>query len=77
MARKKHKLEFSKKLAILNTVVYVFVLLFCLLVWAFKQAFPNDIFNAVTAQYTVTLSVYMAKAGVENYQKINQSEDNR
>lgn len=69
---RKKKGEFSKRLAILNTIVYLLVLLFCLLAWLIKDIFPESIFNAVTAQYSVTLSVYMAKAGVENYQKINQ-----
>ena len=69
---RRKKREFSKVLAVLNTGVYVFVLFFCLSVWVVKQDFPTDIFNAVTAQYTVTLSIYMAKAGMENYQKINQ-----
>lgn len=73
--KQKPKMEFSKRLAVLNTVIYVLVLLFCLGVWFRIGAYPKDVFTAVTAQYATTLSVYMLKAGVENYQKINNNTE--
>ena len=73
----KKRMEFSKKLAVINTVVYLAVLLFSLLFWAIKGHYPEGILNTATAQYATTLSVYMVKAGIENYQKItvNSGED--
>lgn len=67
----KKKMEFSKKLAVINTVVYLGVLLFSLMFWVLRSNYPESILGTATAQYATTLSVYMIKAGVENYQKIN------
>lgn len=68
---RKKKMEFSKKLAVINTIVYLTVLLFSLVLWVVKGHYPDSILNTATAQYATTLSVYMIKAGMENYQKIN------
>jgi positive regulator of sigma E activity len=73
--RKKKKIEFSKALAILNTIVYLLVLLFCLGAWLVKDSFPSEIFMAVTTQYATTLSVYMIKAGYENGKKYNNESE--
>lgn len=71
----KKKMEFSKKLAVINTIVYLIVLLFSSVFWVVKGNYPEGILNTATAQYATTLSVYMIKAGVENYQKINVNRE--
>lgn len=79
MARKKivkKPLEFSKKLTIIDIIVYALLtitLLIILLIRPELGAFAQNIFAYMTTAYVSLRLGYTAKAGVENYKKIAES----
>lgn len=76
MEKKKTPLEFSKKLTLVDIIVYVtltIVLLIVLLVRPELGAFAQNIFAYMTTAYVSLRLGYTAKAGVENYKKIAQT----
>jgi glucan phosphoethanolaminetransferase (alkaline phosphatase superfamily) len=79
MKKKKQRIEFSKLLAIIDAILFVFTVLFSLAVWLFTNRVPVEVLQCVTAQYAVVNSFYFLKAGAENVKKIsgaNQEEFN-
>lgn len=71
--RKQIKLEFSKMLAILNTVAWVLTLIYCAVAWLFFQSYPETLLITVNAQYAAVISMYMYKSKSENCEKIAQN----
>ena len=72
----KEKLEFSKKLTIIDIVAWIFLslcILILLLVRPELGAFIQSIFAYITTAYVSLRLGYTAKAGVENYKKIAQT----
>jgi hypothetical protein len=75
--------EFSKILAIAVTVLFFASIIFVFTVWYFEDRLGTEILTYVAAPFGVVITGYFAKAGVENYSKINNSksemlyEDNR
>ena len=71
--KKKKPLEFSKRLTLVDIVVYVvltIVLLSILIIRPELGAFAQNIFAYLTTAYVSLRLGYTAKAGVENYKKI-------
>lgn len=70
------KLEFSKKLTIVDIITWATITLVLLIVMLVQPGIATycvSIFNAVTAAYVSLRLGYTAKAGVENYKKIANS----
>lgn len=69
----KEKLEFSKRLTIIDIVAWVFLSLCILLILLLRPelgSFIQNIFAYITTAYVSLRLGYTAKAGVENYKKI-------
>lgn len=78
MAKRKKtskKLEFSKIITIITLVIYILTWLVSWCVWIFTKEIPQQMINYITAPFMVVISGYFAKSGVENFNKINQSQD--
>ena len=74
--KRKQPLEFSKKLTIIDIIVYLILsiaLLIILLLRPELGTFARDIFAYLTTAYVSLRLGYTAKAGVENYKKIAQT----
>ena len=74
--KKKKPFEFSKRLTLVDIVVYVvltIVLLSILIIRPELGAFAQNIFAYLTTAYVSLRLGYTAKAGVENYKKIAQT----
>lgn len=70
------KLEFSKQLTIIDIccwTIITLVLLIVMLVVPSLAEYCVNIFGGATAAYVSLRLGYTAKAGVENYQKINST----
>lgn len=75
-AKKKKKLEFSKRLTIVDIVCWGFITALLLVVMLIQPGLAQycvSIFTTVTAAYVSLRLGYTAKAGVENYKKISQT----
>ena len=75
-SQKSKKLEFSKKLTIVDIVLWGIVTLLLLIVMLIRPelaTYCNNIFTTTTAAYVSLRIGYTAKAGVENYKKISQT----
>lgn len=68
------KIEFSKILAMVVTILFVVSIIFSLIVWFLQDRLPTELLVYVAAPFGVVVSGYFAKAGVENYKKINQTQ---
>lgn len=72
----KEKLEFSKRLTVIDIVAWVFLSLCILLILLLRPelgTFIQNIFAYITTAYVSLRLGYTAKAGVENYKKIAQT----
>ena len=69
-SQKKIKMQFSKKLTLFISGVWLFLLAFCLIFWVISREYPNEIFNAVTVPFVTILTSYFVKSGYENKTKI-------
>lgn len=73
---KPKKMEFSKQLTIIDIccwTIVTLVLLIVMLVMPTLAEYCVSIFGGATAAYVSLRLGYTAKAGVENYQKINST----
>ena len=73
---KPKKIEFSKQLTIIDIccwTIITLVLLIVMLVMPTLAEYCVSIFGGATAAYVSLRLGYTAKAGVENYQKINST----
>lgn len=74
------RLEFSKLLAIIITILFIFSVCFITAVWAFTNKSPDQlqigisILGVVATPFGVIVTGYFAKAGVENFQKIRNNK---
>lgn len=74
--KQKNKLEFSKKLTIIDVITWVFlslILAIILLIRPELGTFVQNIFAYITTAYVSLRLGYTAKAGVENYKKIAEN----
>lgn len=74
--QQKSKLEFSKRLTIVDIICWAVITILLLVVMLFQPGIATycvNIFNAATAAYVSLRLGYTAKAGVENYKKISQN----
>ena len=69
---KRKKIEFSKLLAMVVTCLFVASVIFVFYVWYREDRIGTEILGYVSTPFGVVISGYFAKAGVENYQKINK-----
>ncbi len=67
------RVEFSKKLAIIVTTLFVASIIFVFWVWYFEDRLGTQILEYIATPFGVVISGYFAKAGVENYQKVRTS----
>lgn len=70
------KLDFSKKLTIIDISCWVIITLLILIIMLVEPVLAEpciNIFGGSTAAYVSLRLGYTAKAGVENYKKISQS----
>ncbi|WP_341877579.1 hypothetical protein [Defluviitalea saccharophila] len=65
--------EFSKILAIAVSILFFASIIFVFAVWYFEDRLGTEILAYVSAPFGVVITGYFAKAGVENYSKINHS----
>ena len=71
--KKKQRLEFSKRLTLIDIVTWVAISILLLVVMIAQPSLAPycvNIFTAATAAYVSLRLGYTAKAGVENYKKI-------
>ena len=72
----KKKLEFSKRLTIVDIICWGFITTLLLVVMLIQPGLAQycvSIFTTATAAYVSLRLGYTAKAGVENYKKISQT----
>ena len=69
------KREFSKTLAIIVTTLFVFSIIFVFGVWFFQDRVGTEILSYVATPFSVVITGYFAKAGVENFNKISHSKE--
>lgn len=74
---KKKKYEFSKKLAVMVSALFILTFIVAWVAWFLTGELPVDMLTFVAAPFSVVITGYFAKAGVENYQKINNTETNQ
>lgn len=70
------KMEFSKKLTIVDITSWLFLCLMLLIILLLKPELGNyvqSLFTYITTAYVSLRLGYTAKAGVENYKKITES----
>jgi hypothetical protein len=67
----KSKIDFSKKLAIMITVIFALTWAIGWGMWLVRGTLPTEMLDYITMPFSVVITGYFAKAGVENYTKIN------
>ena len=70
------KIEFSKRLTLIDIVAWIFLSICLLIALLFRPelgSFIQNIFAYLTTAYVSLRLGYTAKAGVENYKKIAQT----
>lgn len=65
----KNKLEFSKWLAYINTLIFVGGTLAAFYICVINSFGADVIFSEIADVYKITLGVFMVKSGVENVSK--------
>lgn len=70
---KEDRIEFSKKLAILISSMFVTSIIFTYGVWYFQDRDATHILDYIATPFGVVITGYFAKAGVENYTRIRHS----
>lgn len=76
MAKTKTRVEFSKKLAVFDIVIYSVLMIALIIAMIIENDIASYCVNAMTSVSTVYTAVrlgYSAKAGVENVNKIRSS----
>lgn len=76
MAKEKTRVEFSKKLAVFDIVIYSVLMIALIVAMIVDNTIASYCVNAMTSVSTVYTAVrlgYSAKAGVENVNKIKSS----
>ena len=69
----KKKPEYSKLLASFITMLFFVQVIFSNAVWLLQGVFPQEILETVAYPFSIVVSGYFVKAGVENIQKIKNS----
>lgn len=69
----KKKIEFSKLLAIIITLVFIGTWLIGWVCWFFTKTLPIELLNYITVPFSVVITGYFTKSGVENYTKIKNN----
>ena len=69
----KRKIEFSKLLAIIITLVFVGTWAIGWACWFFTKTLPTELLDYITMPFSVVITGYFAKSGVENYTKIKNN----
>lgn len=67
-------MEFSKKLALFVSMVFAVVILLSCYIFLRHDRVSLDLLSAVGTPFSIVVTGYFAKAGVENFSKINKSE---
>jgi hypothetical protein len=68
------KLEMSKKLTVIVTVVFILSLIFTIMAYMIWDKNIEFIFQYVFYSFNVVLIAYLGKSGLENIQKISVSD---
>jgi di/tricarboxylate transporter len=69
---RKQKIEFSKVIAIVMLVVFVLTFFVAWFTYIFQDKVSTELLSFISTPLMVIITGYFAKAGVENYQKINK-----
>jgi hypothetical protein len=72
--RKRGKIEFSKRLALIVTRLFVASIIFSFITWYFEDRVPLELLAYVAAPFSIVVSGYFIKAGSENKEKISQAQ---
>ena len=64
------KLSFSKKVVGAVTWLFVGIIIFSAATWLLYREIPDRLIDYVDGPFSVIISGYFAKAGVENYVKL-------
>ncbi|MBQ8942467.1 MAG: hypothetical protein IJ062_11590 [Firmicutes bacterium] len=70
--RKQKSIEFSKVIAVIMLVIFVFTFFVAWLVYIFQDKISTELLNLISTPLMVVISGYYVKAGVENVNKINK-----
>ena len=70
--RKQKSIEFSKIIAIVMLIVFVLTFIVAWVTYIFQDKISTELLSFITTPLMVIVTGYFAKAGVENYQKINK-----
>lgn len=70
--RKTQKLEFSKVISIVMLTIFVLTFFVAWFTYIFQDKVSTELLNFISTPLMVIITGYFAKAGVENYQKINK-----
>ena len=65
-------IEFSKIIAIVMLIVFVLTFIVAWVTYIFQDKISTELLSFITTPLMVIVTGYFAKAGVENYQKINK-----
>lgn len=69
---RKQKIEFSKIISITMLVVFVLTFIVAWVTYIFQDKISTELLSFISTPLMVIITGYFAKAGVENYQKINK-----
>ena len=73
MERRKNKsIEFSKVIAVIMLIIFVLTFFVAWFTYIFQDKVSTELLSFISTPLMVIITGYFAKAGVENYQKINK-----
>lgn len=73
--RYKKKLEFSKGIAIVMIIIFVLTFVAAWVTYIVQDKVSTELLSFISTPLMVIISGYFAKAGVENFQKINNNPE--
>lgn len=57
---------YTKWITAINTMLYVGIVIFSLVMWAWKREWPEDLLQAVSLPYMAVMGFYFGKSLLEN-----------
>ncbi len=73
--QKNKKMEFSKKLALTITLLFIMTWFMAWTSWFIKNEVPEALLNYISVQFGVVVTGYFAKSGYENSTKIKNTNE--
>jgi len=72
---RKKPLEFSKIIAITMLIIFILTFIAAWFTYIVQDKVSNELLSFISTPLMVIVSGYFAKAGVENFQKINNNPE--